>query len=88
MVTQVGYSVTSRSRDRVAPCVVCIVHVKTWNADFFVEPQNQGRSFLSGLVSKPVTTVFSCLASKPMATVFSDLASKPAAVVSWLSLKT
>jgi hypothetical protein len=45
---------------------------------FLVEPQDQGRRFVSGLTSKPVATVSSGLASKPAATVFAGLASKPA----------
>jgi hypothetical protein len=52
MVAQVGYSVAGRSRGRVAPCAVCTVHVDTRSASFLVEPQNQGRQFVSGLVSK------------------------------------
>jgi hypothetical protein len=46
MVTQVGYSVTERSRDRVEPCAVCTWHVETRRVGFLVEPQNQGRRFL------------------------------------------
>jgi hypothetical protein len=46
-----------------------------------VEPQNQGRRFVSGLASKPVATVSSGLASKPAATVFTGVASKPMAMV-------
>jgi hypothetical protein len=38
MVAQVRYSVTGRSRDRVAPCAVCTVHVETRSACFLVEP--------------------------------------------------
>jgi hypothetical protein len=53
MVTQVKYSVAGRSRGRVAPCAVCTVHVETRSAGFWVEPQNQGRQFVSGLTSKP-----------------------------------
>jgi hypothetical protein len=34
--------------------VVCIVHVETRSAGFLVEPQNQGRRFVSGLASKPL----------------------------------
>jgi hypothetical protein len=52
MVAQVGYSVAGRSRDRVVPCAVCIVHVETRSVGFLVEPQNQGRRFVSGLASK------------------------------------
>jgi hypothetical protein len=54
MVTHVGYSVAGRSSCRVAPCVVCTVHVEVMSAGFLVEPQNQGRRFVSGLVSKPL----------------------------------
>jgi hypothetical protein len=54
MVAQVGYSVAERSRDWVAPCAVCIWHVETRSAGFLVEPQNQGRRFVSGLTSKPL----------------------------------
>jgi hypothetical protein len=52
MVTQVGYSVAGRSRGRVAPCAVCTVHVETMSASFLVDPQNQGRRFVSVLASK------------------------------------
>jgi hypothetical protein len=54
MVAQVGYSVAGRSRGRVAPCAVCTVHMETRNAGFLVEPQNEGRQFVSGLTSKPL----------------------------------
>jgi hypothetical protein len=54
MVAQVGYSVAGRSRGQVASCVVCTWHVETRSASFLVEPQNQGRQFVSGLVSKPL----------------------------------
>jgi hypothetical protein len=54
MVTQLGYSVTSRLRGRVASCAICTVHVETRSVDFLVEPQNQGRRFVSGLASKPL----------------------------------
>jgi hypothetical protein len=47
-----------------------------------VEPQNQGRRFVSGLASKPVATISSDLASKLAATVFASLASKLVATVS------
>jgi hypothetical protein len=39
---------------RVAPCVVCTWHMETRSASFLVEPQNQGRRFMSGLTSKPL----------------------------------
>jgi hypothetical protein len=54
MVAQVGYSVAGRSRGRVAPCVVCTMHVETRSAGFLVEPQNQGQRFMNGLASKPL----------------------------------
>jgi hypothetical protein len=54
MVAQVGYSVAERLRGRVAPCAVCTWHVETRSAGFLVEPQNQGRWFVSGLASKPL----------------------------------
>jgi hypothetical protein len=38
MVAQVEYSVARRSRDRVAPCVVCTWHVEARSAGFLVEP--------------------------------------------------
>jgi hypothetical protein len=47
-------SVAGRSRGRVVSCVVCIVHVEMRSVDFLVEPQNQGRRFISGLTSKPL----------------------------------
>jgi hypothetical protein len=52
MVAQVGYSVAGRSRGRVALCAVCTVHVEARSVGFLVEPQNQGRRFVSGLASK------------------------------------
>jgi hypothetical protein len=52
MVAQVEYSMVKRSRGRVAPCAVYTVHVETRSASFLVEPQNQGRRFVSGLASK------------------------------------
>jgi hypothetical protein len=54
MVAHVRYSVARRLRGRVAPCVVCTVHVETRSASFMVEPQNQGQWFVSGLTSKPL----------------------------------
>jgi hypothetical protein len=38
----------------VAPCAICIVHVEMKSAGFLVEPQNQGRRFVSALASKPL----------------------------------
>jgi hypothetical protein len=54
MVTQVRYSMAGRSRGRVASCAVCTRHVETRSAGFLVEPQNQGRQFVSSLASKPL----------------------------------
>jgi hypothetical protein len=50
---QVGYLVAGQSGDRVTLCVVCTMHKETRSTDFLVEPQNQGRWFVSGLASKP-----------------------------------
>jgi hypothetical protein len=65
----------------VAPCAVYTWHVETRSTSFFIEPQNQGRRFVSGL-SLNTRTVFASLASKPVATVFSSLALKLVAMVS------
>jgi hypothetical protein len=54
MVTQVGYSVAGPSRGRVAPYAVCTWHMETRSVGFLVEPQNQGRWFMSDLASKPL----------------------------------
>jgi hypothetical protein len=47
-----GWSHRSGTRwpdNRVTSCAVCTVHVETRSAGFLVEPQNQGRRFVSGL---------------------------------------
>jgi hypothetical protein len=54
MVAQVGYSVAGRSRGAVVQCAVSTVHVETRSVSFLVEPQNQGRRFVSSLASKPL----------------------------------
>jgi hypothetical protein len=54
MVAQVRYSVADRSRGRVTPCAVYIVHMETRSVCFLVEPQNQDRRFVSGLALKPL----------------------------------
>jgi hypothetical protein len=82
MIAQVRYSVAGRSRGRVMSCAVCTYNMETRSAGFLVEPQNQGRRFLSGLVSKPLGRFSSGLASKSVVTVSSGLASKPDATVS------
>jgi hypothetical protein len=66
MVAQVRYSVAGQSRGRVALCAVLTVHVEMRIASFLVEPQNQGRRFVSGLASKPWGWFVSGLASKPL----------------------
>jgi hypothetical protein len=63
---QVGYSVARQSGGRMTPCVVCIVHMETRSVGFLVEPQNQGRRFISGLALKPLRRFVSGLASKPL----------------------
>jgi hypothetical protein len=51
---------------RMTPCAVCTVHVETRSAVFLVEPQNQGKRFISGLASKPLERFVSGLTSKPL----------------------
>jgi hypothetical protein len=97
MVAQVGYSMAGRLRGQVVLCVVCTVHVETMRVGFLVEPQNQGRRFVtifSGLTLKLVVTVFSGLTSKSVARIsqlgpqnrqlrFDDLCLKITVTVSW-----
>jgi hypothetical protein len=52
MIAQVGYSVVGRSGGQVMLCVICTVHKEMRSVCFLVEPQNQGRRFVSGLASK------------------------------------
>jgi hypothetical protein len=82
MVTQVGYSMAGRSRGRVAPCVVCTMHVETRSAGLLVEPQNQGRRFVNGLASKPMAMVCEWFGLKTTRTVSGGLASKSVVTVS------
>jgi hypothetical protein len=70
MVAQVEYSVAGRSRGRVAPCAVCTWHVETMSVCFFVEPQNQGRLFMSGLTLKSLGLFLISLGLKTTWTVF------------------
>jgi hypothetical protein len=58
-------------------CAVCTVHVETRSSGFLVEPQSQGRRFVSGLASKPLRRFVSSLTSKPLVWFISGLASKP-----------
>jgi hypothetical protein len=76
---RVVYSVAGRSEGRMMLCVVCTVHEKMMSASFLIEPQNQGRQFISGLASKPLGRFVSGLASKPVTTISSGLTSKPMA---------
>jgi hypothetical protein len=73
---QVGYSVAGRLGGRMTLCAVCTVHKEMRSVDFLVEPQNQGRQFISGF-DKTTGTISPDLASKLMATVSSSLALKP-----------
>jgi hypothetical protein len=57
MIAHVGYSVVGRLRGRVTLCVVCTIHVEMRSVGFLVDPQNQGRRFVSGLVSKSLGRV-------------------------------
>jgi hypothetical protein len=41
-------------RGRVAPCVLCTMHVEARSVCFLVESQNQDRRFVSRLASKPL----------------------------------
>jgi hypothetical protein len=54
MIAQVRYSVVGRSGGWVMLCPVCIVHEEMSSTGFLVEPQNQGRRFVSGLALKPL----------------------------------
>jgi hypothetical protein len=76
MVTQVGYSVARRSRGRVAPCAVYTWHMETRSVGCLVEPQNQGRRFVSGLASKSLGR-FSPVWPENRWRRFLGLASKP-----------
>jgi hypothetical protein len=66
----------------VTLCAVCIVHEETRSAGLLIKHQNQGRRFVSNLVSKPLGWFVNGLTSKPVVTVSSGLASKPVARVS------
>jgi hypothetical protein len=66
----------------VTPCAVCTWYVEIRSTSFLVEPQNEGRLFVSGLASKPLGRFFAGLTSKPVTTVFSSLASKLVPTVS------
>jgi hypothetical protein len=74
---QVGYSVTGRSRGWVTLCSVCTMHKETRSTGFLVEPQNQGRWFVSGLASKLLGRFVNDLTSKSLGRFVSSLPSKP-----------
>jgi hypothetical protein len=63
---QVRYWVTGWSGGWVTPCAVCTVHEEMRSVGFLLEPQNQGRRFISGLASKPLGWFVSDLTSKPL----------------------
>jgi hypothetical protein len=86
MVAQVGYLVAGQSRGRVAPCAVCTWHVETRSTDFSVEPQNQGRRFVSGLALKPLRQ-FSLVWPQNQWRRFLPVWPQNWRLVSWLSLK-
>jgi hypothetical protein len=53
-----GRILSGRAIERsVVLCVICTVHMEKRSAGFLVEPQNQGRRFVSGLASKPLRLV-------------------------------
>jgi hypothetical protein len=70
----------------VTPCAVCTVHVEMRSTSFLVEPQNQGRWFVSGLTSKPLGQFVSGLALKPLQ-LFPSLGLKTSSysLVIWVS---
>jgi hypothetical protein len=82
MIAQVGYSVAERSGGRVMLCAVCTVHEVTRSASLLVEPQNQGRRFMSGLALKPLGRVF-WFRAQNWQLRFGDLGLKITATDSW-----
>jgi hypothetical protein len=62
LAAQVGYSVAGQSKGQAMLFAVCTVHEETRSTGFLVEPQNQGRWFVSGLASKPLGQFVSGLA--------------------------
>jgi hypothetical protein len=68
-------------------CVVYTVDVKTRSTGFFVEPQNQGQRFVSGLASKPLGR-FSVVWPQKRWQRFLPVWPQNRWCVSWLSLKT
>jgi hypothetical protein len=70
-----------------APCAVCTWHVETRSVGFLVEPQNQGRRFVSGLASKPLGR-FSSVWPQNWWRQFFPVWPQNQRWVSWLSIKT
>jgi hypothetical protein len=62
--------------------VICTVHVETRSVGFLVEPQNQGRRFVSGLAPNPLGQV-SQFGPQNRQLQFGDLGLKITAVISW-----
>jgi hypothetical protein len=69
---------TKRLRGQVTLCAVCTMQMKTRSSGFLVEPQNQGRRFISDLTSKSLGRILS-IWPKSTATVSPDFASKSVA---------
>jgi hypothetical protein len=63
----------------VTPCVVCTMHEETDIVNLLVETQNQGRRFISDLISKPLGRFVSGLTLKPVTMVSLGLTLKPVA---------
>jgi hypothetical protein len=61
----------------VTPCAIYTVHMEMRSTGFLVEPQTQGRWFVSVLSSKPLVQFISGLTLKPLRRFVCDLASKP-----------
>jgi hypothetical protein len=59
-------------------CAVCTVQMKMRSPGFLVEPQNQGRRFISDLTSKSLGRILSGW-QKSTPTISPDLASKSVA---------
>jgi hypothetical protein len=53
----------------VTLCMIYTMHMETRSVSFLVEPQNQGRRFVSGLTLKPLATVCQWFGLKTTRTV-------------------
>jgi hypothetical protein len=85
---QVRYSVAGWSRGWVTLCAVYTVYEETRSACFFVEPQNQGWRFVSGLTSKPLGWFVSGLTSNPLGRFLRFSLKAGGDGFSWFGLKT